>query len=127
MAKVRLSKVQWEMAVKKMSSSKARRTDAEIKIPAHHTVEKSNFRCSCTFSEGSPHVTIPSRSLFFDKIFSESPKAHAIHHLSMYFFGSFLVIILVFLQPSKKRPYRRGRVNIDDILRSKEPLFFFHF
>ena len=66
-----------------MSLSKARRTDAEIKVPAHHTVEKSNFRCSCTFSEGSPDVTIPSRSLFFDKIFfgiaestCDSPSLH---------------------------------------------------
>ena len=35
----------------------------------HRTVEKSDFRCSCTFIEGSPHLTVPSRSLSFDKFF----------------------------------------------------------
>ena len=35
----------------------------------HRTVEKSDFRCSCTFIEGSPHLTVPPRSLFFDTFF----------------------------------------------------------
>ena len=61
---------------------------------------------------------------FSIRFFFELPKVYAIHHLSMYFFGPFLVIILAFLHPSKKRPYRRGRVNIDDTLRSKKNLFF---
>ena len=35
----------------------------------HRTLEKSDFRCSCNFFEGSPHVTVPLRSLVFDYIF----------------------------------------------------------
>ena len=63
----------------------------------HRTVEKSDFRCSCTFIEGSPHLTVPLRSLFFDTFFfgiaesiRDSPSLHVFffiifgHHFGVF-------------------------------------------
>ena len=106
-----------------------RPSDARMTVVGRFTVLSRNPIFDARAHSSRAALISPYRRevSFSIRFFLELPKVYAIQHLSMYFLGPFLVTILMFLQPSKKRPYRRGRVNIDDILRSKEPLFFFHF
>ena len=127
-ANASLSKAHWEMLVRKVRSSKARRGEPKTKVPARRTVENSDFRCSWTIFEGSPDVTVPSRNPISDAhIVRNCWRQMRFADCLCIFLGNFWSSFWDFLNASKKRPWRRGLENWDDFFYQKTSFFCFRF
>ena len=75
----------------------------------HRTVEKCHFRCSCTFIEGSPHLTVPPRSLFFDTfLFWNCRKYMRLTISPCIFFYDFCSSFWCFCSPQKNVRTAKG-------------------
>ena len=62
MANMSSSKAQREMLVRKMHSSKARRTEAEVQVPAHRALDKKLFPSNFVGLAARQKPIIPSIS-----------------------------------------------------------------